>query len=232
MNDIRLQPAHRRKLRRMRALVDAANSDPAVDGDALAAAASYLATHATCEQFLLARDSGQDPSVRPRCGQGFGKRPKPLATPKMRTCSVCKKRKSVISFDEKAGTCIKCKYKKRGKQSDGSGGRSGGKAVPMRSRKCPVCLQNVTTTLVAGEWTVDEHTKVRRWRSDRVRRVREGPVSAEARRHGLPCAGQLRGWEEALAAHAGPRHADGPPIRRSTARQGFDKLNQLLAQMS
>ncbi len=49
----RLQPAHRRKLRRMRELVDAA--DGSLTPDELAAAEEYLSLHASCEAYLQAQ---------------------------------------------------------------------------------------------------------------------------------------------------------------------------------
>lgn len=154
----RLQPAHRRKLRRMRELVDAA--DGSLTPDQLAAAEEYLSLHASCEAYLHAQMTQTAPPERPRCAQGYGKRAKVIAPVQTKICPVCKKQKSVLSFDDELGKCIKCKYKKTGR---GTGkGKSRGEAkkpAPTRTRKCPVCLQSVTVTLKAGDWTVEAHTK-------------------------------------------------------------------------
>lgn len=112
----RLLPAHRRKLRRMRALVEAAGGDAAelADGpptpEQLAEAQEYLATHCSCEAYLLAQATGVNVVKRPRCAQGFGKKGKVRAPARTRTCPVCNKQKSVLSFDNELGRCIKCKY--------------------------------------------------------------------------------------------------------------------------
>ena len=66
----RLQPAHRRRLRRMRELVDAA--DGSLTPDELAAAEEYLSIHASCEAYLDAQMTQTAPPERPRCAQGYG----------------------------------------------------------------------------------------------------------------------------------------------------------------
>lgn len=77
-----------------------------------------------------------------------------------KVCPVCKKQKSVLSFDDELGKCIKCKYKKTSRGTGkGKGGGETKKPAPSRTRKCPVCLQSVTVTLEAGDWTVEAHTK-------------------------------------------------------------------------
>ena len=100
------------------------------------------------------------PPERPRCAQGYGKRAKVTAPVQTKMCPVCKKQKSVLSFDDELGKCIKCKYKKTTK---GGGKKKGGgvtsKPAPTRTRKCPVCLKSVTTTLKASDWTIEAHTK-------------------------------------------------------------------------
>lgn len=154
----RLQPAHRRKLRQMRELVDAA--DGSLTPDELAAAEDYLFLHASCEAYLHAQMTQTAPPERPRCAQGYGQRAKVAAPVQTKTCPVCEKQKSALSFDHELGTCIKCKYKKiKGGTGKGNSGGKARKPVPPRTRKCPVCLQSVTVTLTAGDWTVDAHTK-------------------------------------------------------------------------
>lgn len=154
----RLPPAHRRKLRRMRALVD--GTDGSLTPEARADAEAYLATHASCEAFLLAQQSGTLPAERPRCAQGYGAKAKIDAPVQTKKCPACNKQKSVLSFDDELGTCIKCKYKVPG-AGKGNKKRSEEpkKSAPTRSRKCPVCLQTVTVALVLGHWTVEAHTK-------------------------------------------------------------------------
>lgn len=155
----RLPPAHRRKLRRMRELVDA--SDGSEAPDELAAAEEYLALHASCEAYLRAQIAQTAPPERPRCAQGYGKRAKVTVPVETKICPVCKKQKSVLSFDDELGKCIKCKYKKTsggtGKKKPGGGTTK--RPAPRRSRKCPVCLQSVTVTLIAGDWTIEAHAK-------------------------------------------------------------------------
>jgi hypothetical protein len=162
-----LPPAHRRKLRRMRALVETATSrngtsaDGAATAGELAEATAYLVTHSTCEAYLLAQP-GDSPPERPRCAQGHGKRARVKAPSQTRKCPVCSKLKSVLSFDDELGVCIKCKYRGSGSpKGRKNGGGSGTKAAPTRSRKCPVCLQRVNVTLFRGEWTVESHKKTR-----------------------------------------------------------------------
>lgn len=97
----RLPPAHRRKLRRLRELVDA--SDGSVAPDELAAAEEYLALHASCEAYLRAQIAQTAPPERPRCAQGYGKRAKVTVPVETKICPVCKKQKSVLSFDDELG---------------------------------------------------------------------------------------------------------------------------------
>jgi hypothetical protein len=112
----RLLPAHRRKLRRMRALVEAASGDAAEPADGrptpeqLAEAQEYLATHSSCEAYLLAQATGATALKRARCAQGYGRKTKFRAPARIRTCPTCNKQKSVLSFDNELGKCIKCKY--------------------------------------------------------------------------------------------------------------------------
>jgi len=155
----RLLPAHRRKLRQMRALVDSGTAA----ADAHAAAVTYLAVHASCEAFLAAREIGEWPAERPRCASGLGKNTRGkapvVAGAAVKSCAVCKKQKSVLSFDEESGMCIKCKYKiedaTKGKQPRSP------RPAPTKRRKCPVCVQAVTVKLVLDEWVVTEHKKAR-----------------------------------------------------------------------
>lgn len=113
----RLPPAHRGKLRRMRALVEAASGGAAepVDGSPtpaqIAEAQEYLATHSSCEAYLLAQATGVNAVKRPRCAQGFGRKAKVSAPARTRTCPICNKQESVLSFDNELGECIKCKHK-------------------------------------------------------------------------------------------------------------------------
>lgn len=155
----RLLPAHRRKLRQMRAVVDAGNS-PA---DAYAAAEAYLEVHASCEEFLAARAIGEWPPARPRCASGLGKNARAKAPAgggsSVKVCTECKKQKSTLSFDGESGMCIKCKYKLED-ATKGKPPRSP-KPAPTKRRKCPVCLQTVTAKLVLDEWVITEHKKAR-----------------------------------------------------------------------
>lgn len=154
MSAYRLPPAHRRKILRMRAVLD----DPSRTREVQADAQEYLTLHASCEAFLRAAEAGTVPAERPRCGQGFGKRAKATAAVPTVVCPVCMKQKAAIAFDAELGKCIKCKYKpSEGKK--GSRGPKSEKPAPSRTRKCPVCLQTVTIKLVVGDWTVQPHDK-------------------------------------------------------------------------
>ncbi|MFC5492445.1 hypothetical protein [Nocardioides caricicola] len=145
----------------MRELVDAADGSPTPDE--LAAAEEYLALHATCEAYVHAQMTQTAPPERPRCAQGYGKSAKVAAPVQTKVCPVCNKQKSVLSFEDALGKCIKCKYKKTGRAtSKGKIGDEAKKAAPTRIRKCPVCLQSVAFTLKASDWTVDAHTKATR----------------------------------------------------------------------
>lgn len=155
-NAYRLSPAHRRKLRRMRGLVDAA--DGSLTPDEVAAAEDYLALHASCEAYLHAQITQTAPPEPPRCAQGYGQRAKVTAPVQTKVCPVCQKQKSVLSFDDELGKCIKCKYKKTSRDAGKSGGETNNPA-PTRTRKCPVCLRSVTITLKVSDWTVEAHSK-------------------------------------------------------------------------
>lgn len=152
----RLPPAHRRKLRRMRELVDVA--DDSITPGELAEAEAYLSLHSSCEAYLRAQATQAAPLERPRCAQGYGKRARASAPVETKVCPVCDKQKSVLSFDDELGTCIKCKYKQTsaGKRKRGTGTR---KSAHARTRKCRVCMQSVSVTVSAGDWTLDSHTK-------------------------------------------------------------------------
>ena len=108
----------------------------------------------------------------------------------VRTCPMCSKQKSLLSFDEEMGCCIKCKYNRKcsacknmkpveqfdmvlgicakckAKRFPEAGSDRGtkppGRPAPTRTRTCPVCLQKVSVTPVAGDWTIAEHTKMTR----------------------------------------------------------------------
>ena len=112
------------------------------------------------------------------------------STPQVRTCPICAKQKSVLSFDEDLGCCIKCKYNRRCSacknvkpveqfdmalgicakckakrfpeaRSD-RGTKPPGRSTPTRTRRCPVCLQKVLVTSVGGDWRIAEHKKTTR----------------------------------------------------------------------
>lgn len=181
----KLPPAHRRKILRMRALVDAASAgsarpgEPRPTSDALMRARAYLATHASCEAYLAAQTSGTALPERPRCGQAPGRRSTPAPSPPMspeqgaassrtRRCPTCKQQKSAWSFDDELGTCIKCKYSgpvseeppaKRKRPSPTSGSKGRAERVSSKVRKCPVCVTNVTVTLDKNEWVIESHHK-------------------------------------------------------------------------
>ncbi|WP_343989853.1 hypothetical protein [Nocardioides dubius] len=142
----------------MRELVD--TRDGSLTADELAAAEKYLSLHASCEAYLHAQVTRTAVLERPRCAQGYGKRPKAkvkfTASVRTKVCPICKTQKSVLSFDDELGKCIKCKYKG---SSTGKRGDETKKPAPTRTRRCPVCLQNVTVTLTAGDWTAEPHTK-------------------------------------------------------------------------
>lgn len=178
MTAYRLPPAHRRKILRMRAVLD----DPSRTREVHASAQEYLTLHASCEAFLRAVEAGTVPAERPRCGQGFGKRAKVTAPVPTVVCPVCNKQRAVISFDDALGKCIKCKYK----PSEGKKGRREPKPEnpgSSRRRKCPVCLQTVTVKLVAGDWTVQPHDK--QTSEGRVECRAAGTVIAHERRDAM-----------------------------------------------
>ena len=98
--------------------------------------------------------------ARPRCAQGFHKHYRATVAVETKICPVCLKQKSWVSFDDELGTCVKCKYKKTDRataQKKKSGEVE--RLTLTRLRKCPVCLQRVTVTLLAGDWTLEAHTK-------------------------------------------------------------------------
>lgn len=112
------------------------------------------------------------------------------ATPHVRICPICSKQKSLLSFDEEMGCCIKCKYNrkcsacknvrpieqfdlalgicakckaKRFPEARGDQGMNPSRRpAPTRTRTCPVCLQKVSVTSVAGDWTIAAHKKTTR----------------------------------------------------------------------
>ena len=96
----RLQPAHRRKLRRLGALVDTADGSP----DELAAAREYLGVHASCEAYLDAQMTRTVAPARPRCARRFHKHYRATVAVETKICPVCLKQKSWVSFDDELGT--------------------------------------------------------------------------------------------------------------------------------
>ena len=183
MSAYRLPPAHRRKILRMRAVLEDSSRTREVHADA----EEYLALHASCEAFLRAVEAGTAPAEQPRCAQGYGKRAKVIAPVQTRICPVCNKQKAAIAFDDELGKCIKCKYKGSGngsgKGKKGSRGPKPEKPAPTRTRKCPVCLQTVTIKLVLGDWTVQPHEK--QTREGRVECRAAGTVVAHERRDAM-----------------------------------------------
>ena len=166
-SEYRLTPAHRRQLRRARALVEAASStagaltDVSVSPESLASAHAYLTEHASCEAYLVYMDSGGDSPVRPRCAQRWV-RPRKGGTPP-RTCSSCGKRKPAYSVDAESGVCIKCKYKALDAGKARQAGSSAKKkvAAATKRQKCPHCLQGIVLTLSGDDWIIEPHLKGR-----------------------------------------------------------------------
>lgn len=154
-----LRPAHRRKLRRLRALVGASAGGAEVSAEEYTQAVAYLEAHATCEAYALAVEAGTTPAARPRCAQAGRETRKPSAWVETRVCPVCMKEKALVSFDGGLGMCVKCKY--AGKRT--ALRPRGSNAVPpaTKYRKCRVCLQRVVARLVDDEWLIEPHMNAR-----------------------------------------------------------------------
>ena len=158
--DCRLIPAHLKRIRQMRRLVESSMrttgsvAEDSPSPEAVTLAKAYLAKHASCEAILLGKGVGNDAGAHALA-----------AASDTQVCSVCRTCKPLASFDKGAGVCIECKNESQDATADRKDKRArggdGSKAKKKSSKTgvCPVCLQRVTVSVAGGARTIAGHKK-------------------------------------------------------------------------